>query len=89
LYLISLGLDKHRFMGSMAWFFLIINCLKIPLFVLTGMITLPSLQLSLHFLPGIVIGALLGRFLFTRIPQKPFQLTVQLLAAAAALRLIF
>lgn len=89
LYLISLGLDKHRFMGSMAWFFLIINCLKVPLFVFTGMITLPSLQLSLHFLPGIVIGALLGRFLFTRIPQKPFQLTVQFLAAAAALRLIF
>lgn len=89
LYLISLGFDKHQFMGSMAWFFLIINCLKVPLFVLTGMITLPSLQLSLHFLPGIVIGALLGRFLFTRIPQRPFQLTVQLLAAAAALRLIF
>lgn len=89
LYLISLGLDKHQFMGSMAWFFLIINCLKIPLFVFTGMITLPSLQLSLHFLPGIVIGALLGRFLFTRIPQKPFQVAVQVLAAAAALRLIF
>ncbi|MEX2380814.1 MAG: sulfite exporter TauE/SafE family protein [Opitutales bacterium] len=89
LYLISLGFNKHQFMGSMAWFFLIINCLKVPLFVLAGMITLPSLQLSLHFLPGIILGALLGRFLFTRIPQKPFQLTVQLLAAAAALRLIF
>lgn len=89
LYLLSLGLDKNRFMGSMAVFFLIINCLKIPLFVLSDMITTDSLVMSLHFLPGILIGALAGRWLFLRIPQKPFQIAVQILAAAAAVRLLF
>lgn len=89
LYLVSLGLDKHRFMGSMAWFFLIINHLKVPLFVLAGMITVESLRLSACFLPGIVVGALGGRFLFKRIPQKPFVTAVRIFAAAAALRLWF
>ncbi|MDF3129605.1 sulfite exporter TauE/SafE family protein [Kiritimatiellaeota bacterium B1221] len=88
LYLLSLGLDKHKFMGSMAWFFLIINTLKIPLFVSAGMITVDSLKLSVWFLPGIVLGAVFGRFLFKRIPAKPFAVAVQILAAAAAIRLM-
>lgn len=88
LYLLSLGLDKHRFMGSMAWFFFIINVLKVPLFISADMITVDSLQLSGYFLPGILLGALCGRFLFKRIPAKPFAVTVQILAAAAAIRLM-
>lgn len=88
LYLLSLGLDKHRFMGSMAWFFLIINCLKVPLFVSAEMMSMDSLQLSAQFLPGILFGALFGRLLFIWIPQKPFAVAVQVLAAAAAVKLM-
>lgn len=88
LYLLSLGLDKHRFMGSMAWFFLMMNTLKIPIFVHAGMITAESLSLSLHFLPGIILGALMGRLIFLKIPQGPFKLTVQILAGGAAVRLL-
>lgn len=88
LYLLSLGLDKHKFMGSMAYFFLIINLLKIPLFISADMITVASLKLSVWFLPGILCGALLGRQLFKHIPAKPFAVAVQILAAVAALRLM-
>jgi uncharacterized membrane protein YfcA len=88
LYLLSLGLDKNRFMGSMAYFFLIINCLKVPIFIFSDMITPDSLRISVQFLPGILLGALIGRWLFLRIPQKPFQLSVQILAGAAAIRLL-
>jgi len=88
LYLLSLGLEKNRFMGSMAFFFFIINCLKIPIFMYSGMITPDSLFMSLNFLPGILIGAIFGRWLFTRIPQGPFQIAVQILAGAAAVRLL-
>jgi len=88
LYLLSLGLEKHRLMGSLAWFFMIINLLKVPLFISAGMITGSSLQLSAYFLPGILCGALCGRFLFKRIPSKPFAVAVQVLAAGAAVRLM-
>lgn len=88
LYLLSLGMEKHRFMGSMSVFFLLINCLKIPLFLYAGLITADSLELSVYFLPGIVLGALTGRWLFLSIPERPFQILVQVLAAAAAMRLL-
>lgn len=89
LYLLSLGLDKHRFMGSMAWFFLITNCVKVPVFVWQGMITAETLGDSVSFAPGVVVGALVGRIVFTRIPPKPFKVIVQLLAVLAALRLLW
>lgn len=88
LYLLSLGLNKHRFMGSMAWFFLITNSVKVPVFVWQGMITPETLRDSLSFAPGVVAGAWIGRVVFTRIPQKPFKITVQILALLAALRLL-
>lgn len=88
LYLLSLGLDKHRFMGSMAWFFLIINILKIPLFISAEMITMASLKLSTYFLPGIIVGALFGRLLFKILPPKPFAVAVKVFAAAAAVKLM-
>ncbi|MCC5847374.1 MAG: sulfite exporter TauE/SafE family protein [Verrucomicrobia bacterium] len=89
LYLLSVGLeDKHRFMGSMAWFFLIINVLKVPIFIAEGMITPETLLTSLSFAPGVVLGALLGRRIFKHIPQTPFKVIVQVLAALAAFRLL-
>lgn len=88
LYLLSLGLQKHKFMGSMSWFFLIINLLKVPLFISAEMITRESMRLSVCFLPGIVFGALFGRFLFEKIPTKPFAAAVQIFAAAAAVKLM-
>lgn len=89
LYLLSIGLDKHKFMGSMAWFFLIINLSKVPVFLWQGMITVDSLGTSLSLAPGVVIGALIGRRIFRYIPQGPFKVIVQILAAVAALRLLF
>lgn len=88
LYMLSLGLDKHKFMGSMAWFFLIINLVKVPVFAGQGMITVDSLGTSVTLLPGVVAGALLGRWIFRWIPQGPFKVVVQVLAAVAAVRLL-
>jgi uncharacterized membrane protein YfcA len=89
LYLLSVGLDKHKFMGSMAWFFLLVNVVKVPVFVWQEMITMDSLRESLLLAPGVAVGALLGRRLFRHIPQGPFKIAVQILAALAAMRLIF
>lgn len=89
LYLLSIGLDKHRFMGSMSWFFLITNLLKVPVFVTEGMITLESLRVSLLLAPGVAAGALIGKRFFHKIPAKPFRIVVQLLAVLAAARLLW
>jgi uncharacterized membrane protein YfcA len=87
-YLISHGLPKERFMGTWAWFFLIANFSKLPIYCTLGMITPTTLAFDLAMVPMVVVGALVGRRLFLIIPQQLFNALVLVLAAIAALRLV-
>ncbi len=89
IYFLSRGLDKNEFLGTFSWFFLIVNLTKVPLFAGLGMITWGSLALNGCLVPLIAFGALLGRWLLPRIPQRMFGLLVMLLAAVAALKLVW
>ncbi len=88
IYLMANGLGKHAFMGTNAWFFLLTNCSKIPIFVWQDMITRDSLRFNLTVAPIIVLGAFIGRAVLPRIPQKVFYVLILSLSAAAALKLI-
>jgi len=87
-YLLSMGLKKHSFMGTGAWFYLIVNSIKIPLSASLGLINVSSLTFDLKVAPLIVVGAVVGFLVFTRIPQKWFSRIILVLAALAALRLL-
>jgi uncharacterized membrane protein YfcA len=50
--------------------------------------TLESIKLNLMMLPLIALGALIGILVLKRIKQKWFRIVVQILAAAAAIKLI-
>ena len=52
------------------------------------MITGETIRFDLIAIPFIVAGALAGKWLLPRIPQKVFNATVLILAAIAALRLL-
>ena len=54
-----------------------------------AMMTPESLKLNLMMLPAIALGAVLGIFFLKRIPQKAFNAAMQILAAAAAIKLLF
>lgn len=60
-YLLSMRLPKYSFVGTSAWFFLVVNYLKLPLqlFVWEN-ITLQTLILNLFTIPIIIIGAVIG-----------------------------
>ena len=47
LYLLSMRMDKTKFIGTAAWFFFIVNWIKVPLMGRLEMITLESLKLDL------------------------------------------
>lgn len=89
IYLISKGLDKLRFMSTAAWYFFIFNCVKIPLYCVLGMIDRGTLSFDLACAPAVVAGALLGRAVLQRITLPFFRRMVLVLAAAAALRMLF
>ena len=89
IYLLAMKLPKIEFVGTSAWFFFIINWLKVPFSASLNLMTVESLKLDLMMLPFIALGALLGILVLKRIPQKAFNAVVQILAAAAAIKLLF
>lgn len=89
IYLIARGLKKDNFIGTTAWFFLIVNAIKIPFSVGLGLITSKSLTFGLEVAPFIVAGALAGFVAFRYISQKWFNRAILALAVVAAAKLIF
>lgn len=89
LYLLAMGMEKRKFVGTAAWFFFIVNWVKVPFNVNLGLITWPSLKLDVLTFPAVALGAVAGIVLLRYIPQKWFNLLALLLAAAAAVKLLF
>lgn len=89
IYLLAMRLPKVEFVGTGAWFFFVVNWLKVPFNANLQLMTARSVKLDLMMLPCIGIGALAGVFLLKRIPQKAFNTVVQILAAVAAIKLLF
>lgn len=64
LYLLAMRFSKQAFIGTAAWFFLMINLSKVPFHVLAwGTIDWSVLSLCLVFLPLVAIGAFFGFWL--------------------------
>lgn len=89
IYLLAMRLDKIEFVGTSAWFFFVVNWLKVPFSTNLDLMTAASVKLDLMMLPFIAVGAVVGIFFLKRIPQKAFITVVQVLAAAAAVKLLF
>ena len=88
IYFLSMKLPKDKYMGTTAWCFLILNWIKVPIFVAGGRITAQSLLLDLCMLPVLVLGAALGILIFKKMNQKVFELAMKILAAAASVKLL-
>jgi uncharacterized protein len=89
IYLLAMRLPKVEFVGTSAWFFFVVNWLKVPFSAKLDLMTAESVRLDLMMLPVIAVGAVVGIFFLKRIPQKAFNTVVQVLAAAAAVKLLF
>ena len=88
IYLLAMRLPKVEFVGTSAWFFFMINWLKVPFHTGLDTMTLASVKVNLMLLPAIAAGAAVGIFFLKRIPQKTFSAVVQILATAAAVKLL-
>ncbi|MES5817963.1 sulfite exporter TauE/SafE family protein [Streptomyces sp. RG80] len=79
LYLLSAGFRKLGFLGTSAFFFLIVNTSKVPFSVGLGLIDGHSLLIDAALVAFVVPGALLGKWAVNRINQRLFE---QLVIAA-------
>ncbi len=88
-YLLSMRLPKHEFLGTGAVFFLFINLFKVPFGVDLGIINAESLSLNLQLIPGVLIGAAIGRIVIGRISQRAFESIAMFFTTVAAIRLLW
>jgi hypothetical protein len=86
--LLALRLPKVLFIGTAAWFFLVLNLFKVPFSVSLGLITGASLAISLRLIPFTVLGALSGRRLLHVIDQQRFEQLALVLTLIAGIRLL-
>jgi hypothetical protein len=87
-YLLASGLPKNNFIGTAAWFFFIINWLKVPFQIGLGGINLHSVKTDMMLFPAIIVGAILGILVLRKLPQKVFNIAVAILTAFAAIKLL-
>jgi uncharacterized membrane protein YfcA len=88
LYLINMRVPMLAFMGTSAWFFFVLNVLKVPIIGSLGFITAESLLTGLWFAPLVVVGALVGIWAFRRMDERVFTAVALGLSALASLWLI-
>jgi uncharacterized membrane protein YfcA len=88
IYLLSMRLPKNAFIGTAAWFFLVVNLLKIPLQVLFWKNISPStLAFDALMIPAIAAGAFIGIRVAGRIPERAYRVFVMVMTGVAALML--
>lgn len=94
IYMTAQKLPKKQFMGTLAWYFFMLNLFKVPFcFYLTyahpdkPVMTPASLLVNLRMCPVVLVGVFAGKWLFPRVSQQAFDRAVLGLAALAAIKL--
>lgn len=90
IYLLAMHLPKNSFIGTGAWFFMIINFTKFPLqlFVWNN-INASTLMIDLVTLPAIAIGAFVGFKMVKIIPEHTYRGAVIVITVISAFLLLF
>jgi uncharacterized protein len=89
-YLLSSKLPKNEFIGTTAWFFLVVNIFKLPLhFMFWDTITIKTLLVNLSVIPIVVLGIIIGILIIKKIPEKGFRYFIIGITFLIALRLFF
>lgn len=84
MYLLSQRLPKETFVATGAWFFLVVNLAKMPIYAWHQLFSRQGLLFDLCMLPAVLSGALAGLWIIRRIPQQLFDTLVIVLTAVSA-----
>lgn len=90
IYLLSMRLPKNAFIGTTAWFFLVLNWFKIPFHIFSwNTITWDTFCLDLVTLPFIGLGAFLGIVIVRRIQDRAYRWFIIAMTLVAAVFMVF
>jgi uncharacterized protein len=90
IYLLSMRLPKNSFIGTAAWFFMIINLIKVPLQVFFWKnISVATLTFDAVMIPVIALGAFIGFRVTGKIPEKAYRIFVIAMTGLSSVMLFF
>jgi uncharacterized membrane protein YfcA len=88
LYAMAIGLPKLAFVGTIGWFFFLMNLFKLPFSMALGLVHGMTLMFAVALAPAVAAGLATGKWLVYRIPQRLFEALLLAFTVIAALRLI-
>lgn len=89
LYLLVMNMPKNKFIGTVAWFFIIINILKIPFHVFVWKtIDWNTILLDLTLLPAVTLGAFLGIKIVKMVSDKNYRYFIIVITVIASLFMV-
>ena len=90
IYFLSIGFKKNKFIGTAAWFFLLVNIFKVPFHLYTWKtINLSIIYFGFTFTPLIILGALSGVWFVKKIPEKPYRIFLIFSVFLSIFKLLF
>ena len=88
-YFLSMRLPKNAFIGTTAWFFMVINWLKIPFHIWAWKtITIDTFLIDLAALPLILLGAWLGIIIVRNLKEQHYRWFIIGMTIVAAVMMI-
>jgi uncharacterized protein len=88
LYFLASGLSMRALLGTSAWFYFVINLVKLPFSIGLGLVTPAGVLISLSVIPAIIVGGLVGRVIIQRINVHVFESLLMAVTFIAGVLLI-
>lgn len=88
MYFLASGFDVRRFLGTQAWFFFLINLVKLPFSAGIGLVTREVMTVALILAPVVIISCAVGKLVAYRINQNLFNAIVIVLTIVSAAYLL-
>lgn len=88
LYLLSMRFSKEKYIGTAAWYFMIMNWLKLPVFVAQDRITFDAAMACVPMIPFLLIGAVIGIIFLKKVSLNLFERVIEILVILGALKLL-
>lgn len=87
-YFLAMRLPKYAFIGTTAWFFLVINIIKVPFMIDLGIINGTWLPFSLAMMPFAIAATLVAPKIVKHINQKWFEGLIWFFIVVAGIKLL-
>ena len=88
MYFLACRYPVKAFLGTTAWFFFLVNIVKLPFSISAGLVNTTTMSLTVICAPIVIVSALAGRRLAERMDQRVFEPVIVALTIISALPLL-